>query len=279
MRVSSNYDQLRIEDTITSLDESRNLICEKIDQVEELIREIQQEYRKHSEHSLSFKDSICDYSASIDKDKLRKTIDWKFWDIVLDISQVEKFISSKEKSDMRYKMMDEPPIFSADDARKLISGIMNSTEALATNLIKKIYSELANASFYVGNKYNAKKQLKNKNKIEKSFRMSVFSSYGLPSYVMHNDEKVAILQDLERVCYLVDGKLQPEIQGNIVNKIEEGLRTGNLNIAGEYFNIIIFKNGNVKVDFKDKDIVDKINLWGSRGNQLPDFSNLFNKGV
>lgn len=270
-------DEIKIQDTLKNLSESREKIVSKIDQLQTLLYEINQEYKLHSEHTISFANHISNYDGKVEKGNIIKEIDYKFWSIALDLSQVEKFISSKEKSDMKEKMHENPPEFNYTQAKNLVHSVMSSTEALATNLIKKIYSELTNTAFYAGNHYRATKQLKNKNKIEKSFRMSVFSRYGLPSYVRHNDAQVAVLQDLERVCYLVDGKLQPDSQGNIVTKLEQALRAKELVVNGDYFTLTMFKNGNVKVDFNDLDLVKKINLWGAKSNQLPDFSELFKK--
>lgn len=205
-----------------------------------------------------------------DIESIRKNLDFDFWLQCLNEYQVEKFLTTTDKEKLIEKMREDTPVFNFENVMSTIRGFMNSKDATATNMIKKIYEEITDSIFSVGNKHkNIEKRLQLG--IPESFRLSIFYIYSsgeLPYYVGSNNSRFNVIDDFERACYLVDGKVQPDRQNSITTLTDLVLRKEERFVDSPYFTMQIFKNGNVKINMKSLDVLKRFNHWGLKGNRL-----------
>ena len=205
-----------------------------------------------------------------DIEAIRKKLDYTFWCQCFDEYQVEKFLTTTDKEKLFDKMEKDTPVFNFENVMNTINGFMNSKDATATTMIKKIYEEITDAVFRVGNKNQQKNEKRLQLGIPKSFRLSIFYVYspGLPAYVSSNNSRFNLIDDFERACYLVDGKVQPDRQKNIRSLTDSVLRKEERFVDSPYFIMQIFKNGNVKLTMKSLVVLKRFNHWGLKGNRL-----------
>lgn len=205
-------------------------------------------------------------------ESLRKVIDKGYWYDVLNKMQIEKLTTAEDKRKIFEKIEKETPAFNEKDVREYLANLVDSPQALASNMIKKVFESISQINFRAGNNWRGEKKQMNINGIEKSFRASLFGSaksfsdfrYTTWRYGRGSD----FLLDLERVCYLVDGKIQPDYSNNIIAILDNEITQGNDVANNTYFKVKLFLNGNVKIDFLNTEILDRINLWGSDGTGL-----------
>lgn len=223
-------------------------------------------------HTCSLLQEHCGpHIREFDKEKLIENINYQAWKQVLTISEIERFMTSIDFSKMLEKLHEKPPVFNYKDAIKLIETVIKSHEAIASNMIKKIYDHITNMSFRTGPKSKRNFGKRNSFGFKIMLRATLFYS-GRPSYIHSNDAELAYLKDLERVCDLVSNGIQKRYEGSIEPKIIDAFRNDEDTVICEHFSVVFYKNGNVIIKFFNKDTINKLNLWGSRKDVLP---NLF----
>ena len=202
-----------------------------------------------------------------DIESIRQTMDYGYWRNFLEINQVEKYLTSNDKEKLFEKLSKNTPLFNFENATNMLNEFMNSKEATATNMIKKIYEEITDMVFRIGNKGKNEKRIQTG--IPEKFRLSIFySHYGFPSYVSDSNSRFTMIDDLERACYLCDGKLQPDRQFTIRSTTALALREGRMHVENDYFSMQMFLNGNVKITFTNLDVLNRLNHWGQKGNRI-----------
>jgi hypothetical protein len=246
--------------------------CKRRDEQAKLIMEII-ELAKKLKHATCELSKIIRYPEFIGDDDIevvRKKLDITFWHDCLNEYQVEKYLTTTDKEKLFENLENNSPVFNYDNVMNTINKFMTSKDATATAMIKKIYEEVTNIVFSKGNKHNNREK-RIQTGIPKSFRATIFHIYSgseLPWYVSSMNSKFNLIDDLERACYLVDSGIQPDVQNNITALTNIELRKGSKFVDGPYFTLTIFKNGNVKVDFKDLELLKRLNHWGQKGNRL-----------
>jgi hypothetical protein len=208
------------------------------------------------------------YIDEHDMETFRKDLDKNFWHEILDEYQAEKYMTATDKKNFFEKLDENSPIFDLENVQTMVDSFVNSKEALATNMIAKIYENVTDSYFRVGGKNRGEKRIQKE--IPASFRLSVFYTYGkgLPSYVSTSNSRFNIISDLERACYLCDGKKQPDYNNTIESRTTLVFREGKDYLEGEYFNLKFYKNGNVLISFNNLDVLNTLNKWGRKNNRI-----------
>jgi hypothetical protein len=70
---------------------------------------------------------------------------------------------------------------------------------------------------------------------------------------------------LEASFCLLDGKVPPKYPGDAVTAIREALNGGAVAGETEYFRWKAFQNGNMHLEFKRADLLERLNVVGGRG--------------
>lgn len=209
-----------------------------------------------------------EFIRSDDIDDLRKAMDLHFWRKVFDDMQVEKFLTTIDKEKMMEAMEKDTPSFDISNVYNTVNSFIHSKEATALNLIKKVYENFTDMHFISSGSKVVEKRLQLG--ITKVVRASVFYTYGkcIPSYVSSTYSKFDHIIDLERACYLCDGKLQPDRLQSIEAIANKALNSKLDEFQNEYFHVKVYKNGNVKITFLDDEVLKTLNRWGKTGNRL-----------
>lgn len=198
--------------------------------------------------------------------KIQSRLDYTYWRELLDEFEVEKYMTSTDKEKFSDKLSDDTPVFSEESALSTLSGILSSEDALATNMIKKVYETVTNVSFKKGNNYEKRIQ----KGIPTTFRMRLVyvDKYGLPNYLSSSRSNIDLLTDLERALYLCANLTQPSRDSSIQSYIDKALVAGEMSVDSPLLQVTLYKNGNAKVTIKNEVALQFLNRWGRTGNRL-----------
>ena len=256
-------DEIALKETVAQKVKRRDEQAEIILQIVTLAKKL-----NSVTHELSQKLRYPDSINQKDLDELRQELDKRFWWEMLDEYQAEKFMTSVDKNKFFDDLDKKAPIFDMANVMQMVGGFLSSRESIATNMIAKIYENITDEIFRKGNRGEGVKKLQKE--LPKSFRLSIFYTYGrgLPYYVSASNSRFSSITDLERACYLCDGKLQPDRQKGIESATTLALRNGETFVSCPYFDLQLFKNGNVKITFTNLEVLRTLNKWGRKGDRL-----------
>lgn len=260
-------DAPKIQDTFSSLEDDREELKNLLVKFSDICQEILVLEEKHKLYIFSELGQSIRYKGTVDiPEILKQNVDTKLWDIVFSSSGIERFVTATEAAKLKEKYLKEPPVYTANAARELVKSVDDNSGQLVHATLQKIFDTITNTVFYAGNTRLSEKQMKNERKIEQKFRFSWMSS--LPEHWIE-DRHYAIFCDLEMGCAIVSEKPVPVYPNRIMDSMGQNLRRGIQEYQNDFFKVKIFKNGNAYVEILDKDVVDKLNRWGSKGNTLP----------
>jgi hypothetical protein len=202
---------------------------------------------------------------NIDKDRtFDRAIDERSWNYFFGSGRLMD-IMSQDDIERFHKKLSDPDPFTAEEAFKYY----NSAEDIAVNsferLLHSVFEKLTSATYRPGNSWKNDRKKQNNREIDNYFRMSSSIKKGHFGKWEWHYYSVPIYDDLEKVCFLLDGKNPPK-QPNTINC---RIKSESCNIIGnEYFTITLYLNGNNKVNFLRDDIREKLNKYGPKGNAL-----------
>jgi hypothetical protein len=256
--------EVKLVDTIKDKVERRNREIEIISQILELSKQLKTSCTYELSELIRFPTYLSDDKTK----KIQSYVDAIFWRQILDEFQVEKYMTSVDKEKFSDKLHNETPCFEYDTALSMVMGLMTSKDAMATNLIKKVYENITNISFKSSTSKKFEKRIQKK--VPKTFRASILYTYGkgLPSYISESTSNFSLISDLERALYLCDDKLQPDYNASIISLASDCLRDGRTYVTSPYLDLEFFKNGNVKITITNQKALDTLNHWGLRGDRL-----------
>lgn len=202
-----------------------------------------------SNHELTFRK--C---GSHEEDRIEKEIDKEIWFYLIDFYHLEKYMLCTEYDKLKKQIYDYNfPIFNLNNANQWLSALKKVVYENIQKLIDDVFEHITCGTYYTGpNGYIKKKR--NNSGIDKHFILTTHDC----SYLGWYNRGPTITDDLEKACYLIDGKELPDI--TIKENIKREKRWEGEN---NYFKILICKNGNTHYWIKDF-IRDKLNFYGSK---------------
>lgn len=253
-------------DDMESLQKVRERYSELLNQLQCLLDEvhqIDQQYNIVLDHR-----NFIGYQYKLDESVLMKRCDSTLWEIAFNKSQIERFITNKDKQEMRDKYHENPPKFTAQGGRDLIKKVENFSGDLMMDAVKKIYDQITQAGYYRRNKgtYQREHVKQNESKMKKSFRIRFAPYRPFGSWLM--DDEVNFVNDLELACCMLTGSEKPDYPNRAGDKVKDEYRKSNDFIELKFFSMKIFKNGNAVIDLNDKSLVDLFNQHGPTSNRL-----------
>jgi len=136
--------------------------------------------------------------------------------------------------------------------------IMNLFDKLSCQHSCESYS--GNIHYYNGWKTNKAHKINNKVIIP---TWGVFSKYPSKRWAFETFTAYGILSDIEKALNYLDSGTTGEVNLNaVLEAASAGGRTRN--IYCKYFSVDFYKKGTTHIKFHDQDIVDKLNIYGSR---------------
>lgn len=186
-----------------------------------------------------------------------KNIDRSMWNYLIQLFELQKYMLCTEFKKINEKINNyEFPEFTVENADGWIAGLKELIYDNVKVLVKKVFSEVSE-SYYRGQGQERKKR--NNNGIDKFF-IICNNDYARVHDYWYNP---TITDDLEKVCYILDGKKLPEI--TIINKMRaEKSSIGN----NDYFEIKIHKNCNTHYKMLNENIRNKLNILGGDPSRI-----------
>lgn len=211
--------------------------------------------------------------GSIETDKILAEVDRRLWDMAISASGVSAVLSAQGESELRKRYQENPVAFTAEEANRVIDRLVAKTPILAASTLRSIFEKLTSTGFRRGNHWRSERENRSHDKIRKSFRFTHFGSFGPHSYYIR-DEQFDIFNDLQLVCRMLNGcaKLErPNRIGDEMAKVRWSQAVVYPYIfETDHFTVQVFKNGNVKIDFKCDKTLELLNRYGADGKTLVD---------
>ena len=182
------------------------------------------------------------------------------WRYLVQIFELERYMLCTEFKEMEKKIDGfNFPEFTVESAYAFIDSLHDTIYSNVRMMMRTVYANLCDGTYHTGSGYRAPKKKRNNNGIDKTFILStrdymrIFGYYG---------DVPTITDDLEKLCYILDGKRLPEqtlIRAMRAEKTDEW--------DNGYFSIKVCKNGNTHYQMNEE-IRAKLNVYGPEPGRI-----------
>lgn len=194
------------------------------------------------------------------RDRIEKYIDQVIWRYLVNLHHLEKYMLATEYKKMLNEIDNfQTPDFTVENAKGWLDSLQDMIFENVRLMMKRVYSELITKTYHVGGKWNGPKKKRNNNGVDKFFILSTGDYSRVFGFWNPNP---TITDDLEKVCYLLDGKTLPE-KTIIARAKSENLKE----VECPYFTVKFHKNGNTHYRLTDE-TRDRLNRIGPDGNLI-----------
>ena len=190
----------------------------------------------------------------------RQEIDKLCWRYMVRLYELEKWMLCTDYK----KLLDEiehynTPEFTLENAEGWVAGLQGLIHDNVQTLIKQVFNEITQGYYYTGSRNNGERKKRNNSGIDQSFILYT-SDYS--SIFGYWSSTPTVTDDLEKVCYILDGKALPK---ETLKRKASSDRT--MAASNPYMDVTFCKNGNTHYKIQD-DIREKLNRWGPSGAVL-----------
>jgi len=189
-----------------------------------------------------------------------KFVDKVCWSRIVLLCQLEKYMLCTEYAKMQKDIEDgKTPVFNIENAKGWVAGLIGLIEENIKLMCKRVYQELICQTYSTEKTWKAEKKKRNNNGVDKFF---ILSTHDYSRIFAYWNSRPTITDDLEKVCYILDGKTIPEktlIEKARVEQIDE--------IQNDYFTVRFCKNGNTHYKI-EQETLRRLNLIGPDGNTI-----------
>jgi len=230
-----------------------------------MLNQIEKIYDLHKELDRCFEDFNGYSPARIDwkydnfeKDREEKYIDRTMWFYLVNLFSLEKYMLCTDYAKMQKDVTDfKTPKFTIENANGWLEGLKQLIFENVKTMVKDVYKRITNDVYFTGSGYaNKKKKKRNNAGIDTNFIITTYDYSRVFSYWNNNP---TITDDLEKVCYILDGKTLPDT--TIIQEMkQEDLSTH----KNDYFTVKLCQNGNTHYKLTDE-TRDRLNLCGPAG--------------
>lgn len=180
------------------------------------------------------------------------------WYYLIKIYELEKYMLCTEYDKIYKQIIDTNnfPEFTPDNAIGWLDGLKHLIYENVKQMMQDVYDKLINKTYHTGVRETKKR---NNSGVDKWFILTTYDY----NYMYNNyREMPTITDDLEKLCYIIDGKKLPDI--TIKNKMKSDKST---EAENDYFKIKVCQNGNTHYKIKP-DMLEKLNKLGSNKNSI-----------
>jgi len=204
----------------------------------------------YSFHRLEYKN--CSYG----EDRTQKEIDKRIWSFLIRFYNLEKYMLCSEYDKLTKQIEDYSfPVFDLENVNQWLTALKKVVYENIQKLIEDVFNRITKETYYTGSGYSSRlKKKRNNNGIDRHFIITTNDNYSISYW----SSKPTITDDLEKACYIMDGKTVPEI--TIKNLMNKGKIWDSKN---DYFRIRICHNGNTHY-WLNEQIRRKLNLYGAK---------------
>jgi len=179
-------------------------------------------------------------------DRIQRYIDRQFWLYLVRLYELEKYMLYTEYEKM-IKDLDnfKFPEFTAGNAKSWINQLKEMIFDNVKYMAENVYNKIVNNFYYTGSSYSTREKKKRNNKGIDSFFILSTGDYNM----MFNywRETPTVTDDLEKLCYILDGKKLPKVTLKQQARTEKEAEAEN-----DYFNVKFCKNGNTHYRIKEE---------------------------
>jgi len=226
-------------------------LLEDVFKIDKELHETLQEIRAWAPYRISNQFS-CD-----GKDRESRELDRNCWRYLVRLYELEKWMLCSDYK----KLCDEIehfhiPEFTIQNAEGWVLGLQGLIHENVKTLIQQVFKKLTEDTYYTGSRERKKR---NNNGIDKSF---IITTHDYSRIFGYWTSTPTITDDLEKACYILDGKSLPDI--TLMSKAQsEKIAT----VGNDYFSATFCRNGNTHYSINEE-IRSKLNRWGPTGNIL-----------
>ena len=182
------------------------------------------------------------------------------WNYLVQIFELKRYMLCTEFREMEKKIEDfNFPPFTVENAYSFIDSLQETIYSNVRMMMKTVYANLCDGTYYTGSGYRAPKKKRNNNGIDKMFILTTRDYSRVFGYY---DDRPSITDDLEKLCYVLDGKRLPE--RTIIREMHDGHAD---EWDNGYFELKVCKNGNTHYKIHDE-IRAKLNLYGPEPGRI-----------
>lgn len=244
---------IQVRHTIQSLYVKKLKMLDLSEQLKATDHQLSEEYKEISWYSPYRLDSRTRTPSDKERSFDEQCIDQAMWYHLVNLYELEKFMLCTDYDKLRADIDNfRTPVFNIENAQGWVDGLQNLILENVKTLVKDVYDRIVNGTYYVGKE----KKKRNNSGIDTHFILYTGDHSGLFKYWQ---QRPSIMDDLEKVCYLLDGKTLPKntLRARIMNSKEPEM-------SDDYMTVKVCANGNTHFKIKD-DIKNKLNMYGPKG--------------
>lgn len=186
-----------------------------------------------------------------------KAVDQAIWSYLVRLYNLEKYMLCTDYEKLRKEIEAcSTPDFTVETANGWLAGLQGLILENVTALVHDVYDRVVNGIYYTGAGYRGERKKRNNNGIDKRFILHTGDYNGIITY-WHSTP--SIMDDLEKVCYLLDGKTLPEKTLRTRMRAEKVAEC-----SDDYMTVKLCQNGNTHFVLTDA-TRDALNRYGPRG--------------
>lgn len=196
-----------------------------------------------------------------EQNREEKYIDRVLWRYLVRLYQLEKYMLATEYKKME-KEIDEfrTPDFTPENAHAWLKGLKSMIYENVRLMCKRVYEQLISGTYQPGNAWNSPRKKRNNNGVDRFFILPTHDYGRIFGYSFYHSPSV--VDDLEKVCYLLDGKTMPD--ETIITRAKMDQTS---EVESPYFKVIFHKNGNTHFRLTDE-TRQRLNRIGPDGNVI-----------
>ncbi|MGD9157002.1 MAG: DUF4942 domain-containing protein [Desulfobacteraceae bacterium] len=192
--------------------------------------------------------------------RTEKYIDQYLWRYLVKLYFLEKYMLCSEYAKMMKEIEElKTPDFTPENAEAWLTSLKSMIYENIRLMCKRVYEKLITGSYETGSGFASREKKRNNNGVDKFFILQTYDYLMMYNYWSGGP---TITDDLEKVCYILDGKSVPDKTLKTLAKI---------NHANEadcsYFKVKFCKNGNTHFFLTDE-TVGRLNKIGPDGNLI-----------
>lgn len=283
---------LKIPVTILEVLKSKELVLQSIERSLEIQKQLSEEnniirdllLKRLDAEQYTFHRFFQENVNDSNKDEKLNQLDYALWVYSFDKMDLTKAMTEGAKSEFLKNVEEKKIQFNEKEIIGLVQNANQIFKNSSIETVRTVFRKLIGAEYESGNAKIRRKQ-NNLQKIEQCFRVRYTdakygtysrtiekSYYSSDSYQRRKDSSCIFIDDIITACRLIEGKGFSDYSNNFDCLCRQAKR-GQTEVDTDYFNVQVFKNGNVKIRFHEEklEILERLNAIGSgRENELGD---------
>lgn len=242
----NHYKQVALPTTLTDLLKARQAAQRLIEDAHRSLQMAEDLLNQHGRYLIPYGAQLKEYL-----EKVRNELDSKMWRRAMDLTGFKQLMDTQEVDRFERSLEYSPPEFNEDNIRATFIDLQLRSADMFRRGVFNVFRWLSKAyrtnqaePFRIGDKVIMKSM------VQSNFSGGLYIQYGM------NDKAANQLNDIDRVVKTLD---QQPFQSR---SLESAMNAAFANLEvfeDSYYRARAFKNGNLHLEFKRLDLLDKVN--------------------